>query len=458
MKFYGRERETSILLRQQDIVRKGGSRFVVLTGRRRVGKTRLILEALDSSKMPFIYDFVYKSTSEERNVAIFSEVITDALHLDHPFKAESFEDALLFIFKRAEKEPIALIFDEFQNFDVVSPTMFETLQKLWDLHKNRMQLLLVVSGSVTSAIRNIFENGRAPLYARQDVLLYLPPFTPTLLKKIFRDYCPNFDGETLLGLYILTGGVAQYVETMLEAGVFTTEGMIECLFNGSNRILSEATTALAAEFKGNSAVYFDILRLIASGETKRSSLLTHFKEDISGHLYRLEHVYRLIERVEPVGQTNGQRNRIRFEITDELLNFWFTFLEPKQLYLEAGKSAQIYRSVLAAFPEWSGRSLERFYRKHFESLGCFTEVGCWWGRKGLNEIDLIAVDDLSRKIVFCEIKRNEAKIDLNLLRVKATEFVQLNPKYASYRAVYRKLSLTELGGDSELPSADSFLE
>ena len=456
MRFYGRERETEFLLRQWKIVQGGGSRFVVLTGRRRVGKTRLILETFDASGVPLIYDFVYQSTSEERNVAIFSEAITQALQLDHPFKAESFEEALLFVFARAKKEPVVLVFDEFQNFDVVSPMMFETLQKLWDLHKNHMQLLLIVSGSVTSAIRNIFENGRAPLYARQDALLYLPPFFPALLKKIFRDYCSRFEGEDLLALYALTGGVAQYVETMLEGKAFTTKHMIEWLFEGSSRTLTEATMTLAAEFKGNTAVYFDILRLIAAGETKRSALSTHFKEDISGHLHRLEHVYRLIERVEPIGHSSGQRNRIRFEITDELLNFWFTFLEPKQQYLEIGKSNQICRGVLAAFPEWSGRVLERFYRRHFENLGCFTEVGGWWDRKGLHEIDLIAIDSLSKKIVFCEIKRNETKIGQEVLRGKAAEFLRLNPKYAPYQAIYRKLSLAELSSDQELPTAESF--
>lgn len=451
LKFYGREREIGILKREMALVQDGASRLVVVTGRRRVGKTRLILESLASQDMPLIYAFVYQSTSEERNLESFSHAAAAALGLDYPPRFASFEEALEFVFKYTAKRPVTLVFDEFQNFEVVSPSFFEVLQKLWDLNKGSSRLLLVVSGSVTSAMRNIFDDGKAPLYARQSALLYLSPFEPQLVKSIFEDFAPNHSGEDLLALYALTGGVAQYLETMLESRAFTVQAMIERLFESSNQMLTEATMALAAEFKGRTAVYYDILRLIASGVTKRSEIVSRFKEDVSAYLARLETHFRLIERIEPIAQSGGQRSRIRFEIADELLNFWFTFLEPRQRLVEMGRSDQIRRTVLAQFPTWSGRCLERFYRRHFEALGLFTDIGGWWDRKGENEIDLIAVDELSKCIFFAEIKRNPDKISLETLKQKAYAFFQCNAGLAKLDREFLTLSLEELGAEGKLP-------
>lgn len=101
MKFYGREQETAILRSNQDAVRNGASRCVVVTGRRRAGKTRLILERLPAADMPLIYVVTYQRTSERRNVELFCKAIAEGLKLDAVPRWESFEDALLFLFKNS---------------------------------------------------------------------------------------------------------------------------------------------------------------------------------------------------------------------------------------------------------------------------------------------------------------------------------------------------------------------
>lgn len=452
MKFYGRQREAEILRRCQEAVLKGASCFTVVTGRRRVGKTRLISETLPREGMPFVYVFVAQTKSAEQNLQEFAQAVAEAFNLDAPPQLHSFEQALDFVFKRAKTQPVTLVLDEFQNFQTVESTFFESLQKLWDLNQNKMQLLLVTSGSVTSAMRQIFEDGQAPLFARQNTMLWLQPFVPAMVKRIFSDFSPDYTGEELLTLYELTGGVANHMQVMLEQKLATkTEEMIARLFESSDRTFSDASAALIAEFKGNLSVYFDILRLIAGGVTARSELQSKFKTDISGYLQRLELVYRLIERVEPLGNNGSQRQRIRFELTDELVNFWFRFVEPRQRYMETGWNERVYQACLKEFPTWSGRCLERFYRRHFASCGLFTDVAPWWDKKGDNEIDLIAADDLDKKIVFAEVKRNPDKINLEALKEKALAFMTLNPKYKNYEASFMGLSLKELAAKVKLP-------
>lgn len=458
MRFYGREKERTVLRRELQNVLAGSSRFVLLAGRRGIGKTRLVFETLGADETPLIYFYVSPHAGEARNLALFCEVVTDAFGLEHPLKVESFDEALRFVFQQAKTRPIILFFDEFQNFGAVSPAFFGTLQALWDGKKSEVRLLLVAACSETGTLGNMFENDRSPLFDRHDAFLDLSPFSPALLKAVLQERCPGIGGNELLALYALTGGMPRAVEALLEDGTFTVESLLERFTADRRGLLTEATMTLETTFSGNRAVYYDILRWIAAGETSRSALVGHFREDISGHLNRLERTYRLIERVEPIGETGSQRHRIRFEIADELLHFFFALLEPKQHLLEAGRIGEVCSAAIDAFPAWSGRILKRFYRRHFESLDCFTEVGPWWDRKGLHEIDLLTVDGRTRTLVFCDIRRDETKAELAALRGKAAEFLRLNPKYASYRAVYRKLSLAKLGPEGELTCADSFLE
>ena len=236
MKFYGRQREAEILRRCQEAVLKGASCFTVVTGRRRVGKTRLISETLPREGMPFVYVFVAQTKSAEQNLQEFAQAVAEAFNLDAPPQLHSFEQALDFVFKRAKTQPVTLVLDEFQNFQTVESTFFESLQKLWDLNQNKMQLLLVTSGSVTSAMRQIFEDGQAPLFARQNTMLWLQPFVPAIVKRIFSDFSPDYTGEELLTLYALTGGVANHMQVMLEQKLATkTEEMIARLFESSDR-------------------------------------------------------------------------------------------------------------------------------------------------------------------------------------------------------------------------------
>ena len=227
--FFGRERELLQLQQLRSTVKdKSISRFVVVSGRRRVGKTRLILEALPScDDMPSVYVYINPHLDAGSNLEDFSESLRECLGWSRPRRFHDFEDALMEVFEVAKQRPITLVLDEFQNFGRVEPSFYGTLQKLWDLHHEKMQLLLVVCGSVASSMREIFENGQAPLFARNNAVLHVEPFLPDLVKTVFKSYCPNFSGDDLLALYVFTGGVAQYIQNFLPMGAFTLEDMLQ---------------------------------------------------------------------------------------------------------------------------------------------------------------------------------------------------------------------------------------
>lgn len=300
-------------------------------------------------------------------------------------------------------------------------------------------------------MREIFENGQAPLFARNNAVLHIEPFLPDLVKTVFRSYCPNFSGDDLLALYAFTGGVAQYIQNFLPMGAFTLQDMLQLGVEENSVWLSEAQLMLASEFKGSAQTYHEILRRIAAGRNKRADLISSFSIDVSAHLYQLQHEYGLIESLEPVGQNGAKRQRVAYELNDELLDFWFTFILPNQRILQSHNTQAIRQLILRDYSNWSGRVLERLYRRHFRNLGLFTQVGPWWDRNGTNEIDCVAIDDLNRTVCFAEIKRNPAKIQLSALKDKARVFLSFNPALESYQPLFLGLSTDELGSDKKLP-------
>ena len=152
--FFGRERELLQLQRLRSTVKdKSISRFVVVSGRRRVGKTRLILEALPScDDMPSVYVYINPHLDAGSNLEDFSESLRECLGWSRPRRFHDFEDALMEVFEVAKQRPITLVLDEFQNFGRVEPSFYGTLQKLWDLHHEKMQLRFSLSAAPLQAL------------------------------------------------------------------------------------------------------------------------------------------------------------------------------------------------------------------------------------------------------------------------------------------------------------------
>ena len=111
-----------------------------------------------------------------------------------------------------------------------------------------------MSGSVASAIRHIFSDTSEPLFGRQDLSLTLHAFNPLLLTKIFTAHCKKKDAENLLMLYAVTGGVARYVETLVDNTDLTKAGQLDFIFSTLGEFMrNDGVTVLANEFRVESS-------------------------------------------------------------------------------------------------------------------------------------------------------------------------------------------------------------
>jgi len=163
MRFYGREKELSVLKQLRETAWAKGSRILVITGRRRIGKTRLALESVH--KKNHIYFFTKKKRIEEI-ILEWSNDIKNTLGEVFYGNFSSFEEFVRFLFDYSRKRPLVLIFDEIQNLLSSEPSAFGTFQKIFDMKKEKSNALLIFTGSSYTLMEKIFKNSKEPLFGR----------------------------------------------------------------------------------------------------------------------------------------------------------------------------------------------------------------------------------------------------------------------------------------------------
>ena len=331
-----------------------------------------------------------------------------------------------------------LVIDECQKIDGFAPAFWSQLQKVWDLGKNEARLLLVMSGSLQLSLERIFGSRSEPLYGRCDVLMTLQPFSTSLMREIFLHESSNADAADFLMLYAVTGGVARYVEYFADNEAMTREAMLRLIFsNDGSWFRSEGNVMLANEFRLSAPLYRTILRRLAAGRSKRTELQAGVATDISPYLARLENLYGLVGRVQPFEEPSEKR-KTRYRVTDPYLRFWLRFLSGDDIeaQIELQQWPGLIQRTTQALPTYLGRSLEDWYRQRFLELSGLSPVGAWWDRRGENEIDLIALDEGRKRIIFAEIKSQASKLDEAKLRRKSEAFLDVHSDYRSWEQFF----------------------
>lgn len=428
MKFYNREIETETLQRIERLS-KDNAQMTVITGRRRIGKTTLIRHA--STEIPFIYFFVGRK-SETLLCAELTDIVKETLgeELGTFNSMSKLFSALMNISCRRN---FTLVFDEFQNFAQVNDAFFSDMQDIWDRTKDNSRINLILSGSLYSMMNRIFDDRKEPLYGRATNRIKLQPFTINTLKEIMSDYHPEFTADDLLAFYMVTGGVAKYVEQLVIQQAFTKEDIVKSVLGYGSYFINEGKDVLSDEFGKEYGNYFSVLSSIADGYTSRGDITNTTGVESGGYLAKLETVYDLIERTKPYLSAEGTRNN-RYLIKDNFLNFWFRFVYKYRSAIEFGNLEYVQQKVLADYDTYSGHILERYFRQKYKETGLYNIVTNYWEKGNANEIDLIAVNEVDKEVVIGECKRNPKRISLNVLQEKAAN-IQAKQKKFSYHFI-----------------------
>lgn len=328
-----------------------------------------------------------------------------------------FAELFDYLMQMSKQQSFTLFIDEFQNFVRVNPAVFSDIQKIWDLNHSESRINLIVCGSVYSMMTKIFRDKKEPLYNRQNRFMTIHAFKPSVLKEILDVYHPDYTKEDLLALYTFTGGVAKYVELLIDDNAMTLDAMVESMISSDSIFINEGRSILIEEFGKDYDIYFSILSAIASGKTRRSEIESIIGKPIGGYLTRLEDDYGIIVKQIPVGAKALSKNAV-YIINDNFFTFWFRFIFKYTHILEIGGYKQLRALIKRDYPTFSGLILERYFRAKAIESEKYTLIGRWWDRKGENEIDMVAANEFDKTVEIYEIKRNRKNIDFTDLEEK----------------------------------------
>lgn len=427
MKFYNRETEIKKLhdIKEQS---NNNAQFSVITGRRRIGKTQLLLKAYENTN--FLYFFVAKK-SEIILCKDFQQELKTKLNIPILGEVQSFSDLFEYIVLLSYHQNITLIIDEFQEFFTINPSIYSDMQRIWDLHKDKSKLNLIVSGSVISLMYKIFENHEEPLFGRANHFIRLKAFNVETLKEIIFDYNPNYQPDDLLALYSFSGGVAKYVQLFMDNGWITKDKMIDGMIDENSIFIYEGKNLLIDEFGKEYGIYFSILTAIAEGKTKRTDIENLLKKEIGGYLTKMKKDFNLIKKQQPIFSNNNNKN-IRYLIEDNFITFWFRFIYKYSSMIEIGAYEQLKKIIHRDYSTFSGYMLEKFFRDKAKISQSYTSIGNYWDRKGETEIDFIGIDELEKRIDFAEIKRQKDNISLGKVEQKVNDFLTQHYQFNSF--------------------------
>lgn len=393
---------------------EGRAALVLLYGRRRVGKTRLVQEFMKGKRGLYFY---VPNAEEKMILAEFSRVVEDEF-----FKGFRFSDFASFMEYLSEKCRFldVIVFDEFQRLVNVDGAI-SMVQRYWDERLSRGRCLLILSGSSVGAIQKVALRGDAPLYGRRALTLKIEPLGYLDLLEWFQRYSP----EELVWVYACFGGTPAYLEHVDE-GKSVEENIVENILSKRSPLHDEPEMLLLEEVRAPQR-YMDILSAISRGKNTVSEIADATglsRENTTTYLKTLE-VLDLIERVTPVTEPDAKRGLYR--IKDPFFTFWFGFVRPNKRQLELGLERNVWQNIKEEFKAHLGRVFEDICLEALTEMAKMgrlpiqvSKVGKWWW-KGV-EIDIVGL--MGRKALaieakWAELNYQEAKKLLSQLNQKA---------------------------------------
>ena len=415
MKFYNRTKEIADLQRIREMSYNDHSKLSVLTGRRRIGKTSLILNALKDETV--VYLFVSRKSEADLCKGFCSE-IEKQLSVFVPMM-NSFIEVFRFLLEQGKTNKFSLVIDEFQEFININESIYSEIQNYWDQYRTTTHINLIVSGSVYSLMIKIFQDKKEPLFGRADAMMKLTPFTTSVLKEIMSDYKPDYTNDELLALYTYTGGVPKYVELLVDNKALTIHKMIKYICQSDSPFIDEGRNLLIQEFGKKYGNYFSILDAISSGMNTQSQIEAFMGEkSIGGQLNKLETVYEVIKKQRPLFAKEGSQT-VRYEVSDNFLRFWFRYIERNRTLIELGNYEGLSKLINDDYPTYSGKTLELYFKQKLQESFEYRAIGSWWEPKGdQNEVDIVAVTLDNRKALVAEVKRQRKNFKPQLLENK----------------------------------------
>jgi AAA+ ATPase superfamily predicted ATPase len=441
--FADREEELSFLEKHY---KSKSAEFIVIYGRRRVGKTELALRF--SKNKPHIY-FLADRRPETDLLNELKQRISAFLK-DESFAKLAVKDWLELFQEFTEwnkTQHTIIIIDEFPLLIETNRAAPSIFQKIWDQNLQNTKTMLILLGSSISIMETDVLNYKSPLYGRRTAQWKLEPLKLNHLHEFF----PHYNTETIMHVYACLGGVPAYLQKFDPDKPFWENVEQKVLTKGES-LYEEAEFLLREELR-EPRNYAAILKAIAQGARTYGEILNQTNMDksiLSKYTSVLEDLG-FIKRAYPIAIKPKPRKGL-YTIADNYLNFWFKYVFPNKTELETGNTQYILDKIKQDYNTYLGYTFEQAATELIAEMKTqnklpftFSAIGKWWYKD--NEIDLIALDEEKQTATFLETKwgalnKKDCERILQNLKTKTQHF-RWKRKKENYGIIAKKISEKE---------------
>lgn len=378
----------------EDQFRAAGSSFVVISGRRRSGKTTVLMQFM--RRHPNSLYFLARKESSSRNLVYFRRAAADFLGRDLGLASDGdWNRTFREIVSRTGGQKMVIMMDEFQNIGQKDPTFPAVIQYIWDTVLKGAHVMLVISGSsIPQMSAQVLEYG-SPLYGRRTAQIMLGQLS---FSKCSELYGAKSAWDQVM-FYSVTGGVPKYVKTF--GGYRDVYSAVEgTVLNPDSYLYDEVMASLQSEVTDIGS-YASILGSIASGHRKLQDMADDLGLKQTGLTNYLKVLMDtgLVERDVPVTDDDPFRSKKGlYRIADRMTAFWFRYVYPHSDLLGRGEKEKIMNIVRSDLPFDTMRSayVEICTEKAWDmasegSWGLIPDrIGGYWGKDV--SADIVGID------------------------------------------------------------------
>lgn len=434
MKFIGREYELKTLER---LYSEDTFQFIVMYGRRRVGKTRLLSEFCKDKNSIF---FVAEEYNDKMALQKFSQKILEHYDMaDFMSSFDSWEKAFLFLHKKAQDKPLVLVIDEFTYIAMANKSIPSLMQNLIGHSLKNSKLYIIVCGSSLSFMEKEVLSYKSPLYGRRTSQMKIEPFDFFDSIKFF----PNYSMENKVMSYGVVGGIPQYLQKFNDK--FSIEENIKDNILEKSSYLHEEPLNLLKQELREPALYNSIIEAIATGSSRLNDISTKVGEDSSKCSNYLKSLVELeiIEKEIPIGEKATSKKTI-YSIKDSLFRFWYRFIFNNTTLIEQEMIDYVFdKKIQPELNDFLGNTFEKIcidYLKHKNKKGelpfIFERVGRWWGnnpiKKQQEEIDILAIAQNNAIIGECKWRNEKLNMKVVISLIEKSQALNYENKYYIY--------------------------
>ena len=425
--FYCREEE---LRTMNNRYKKDRFEYVVIYGRRRVGKTALINEFCKGK--PTVYFSALNASSQE-NLEALSKAIYTCQNSDSTSTPtyRSYEDALEAITGMAMEKRLVFVIDEYPYLAKAEKSISSRLQHIIDHSWQGSRIYLILCGSSMSFMEYQVLGYESPLYGRRTAQFKIQALT----YREITEFHPELKAADQALLYGVTGGIPHYINK-LDVESNLDEALLDNLFSTSSYLFEEPENLLKQELR-EPAIYNSVISAIAAGASHSNEISTKvgLESGVCAKYLKVLLDLGILKKETPITEKPGKKTI--YAIDDNFFRFWYRFVPRNMSVISAGRMRLIYEQAVKRFyPDYMGLVFEKMcqeyllrYAKDLPIL--LSNVGQWWGTDSKTrrevQIDIVGapVDGNEYLIGSCKYRNEKIGIEeLELLRRYAAVFRQ----------------------------------